>query len=85
MAVPRAVGGECLIQNSSGHTVEGEQGGKGSCKGFRRYSCLSLEISKFRAWAVLLGGEEVMTAVHAAPGGVLIVSSSSEWAGGKDT
>lgn len=80
MAVPRAVGGECLIQNSSGHTVEGEQRGKGSCKGFRRHSCLSLEISKFRAWA-LLGGEEAMTVVQAAPGGVLIVGSSSEWAG----
>lgn len=71
LAVPRAVGGECLIQNSSGHTVEGEQSGEGSCKGFRRHSCLSLGISKFRAWAILLGGEEVMTVVHAASSGAL--------------
>lgn len=57
-----------------------QEWGEGSCKGFRRHSCLSLGISKLRAWAILLEGEEVMTVVHAASGGALIVSLASEWA-----
>lgn len=60
LAVPGAVGGESLIQNSSGHAVDGEQEGREMtvAKASGDIFCLSLGMSKFRAWAILLGWEE---------------------------
>lgn len=68
LAVPRAVGGESQIQNSSGHAGEGEKGGRGMAVAKASgdifvsvWGCQNLEHGLF-----YLEGRKPLTTVHAA-------------------